>query len=292
MSEHRFSGFTLSSSNNFISTFKHFFNFSINPISCGPDLLCADEYEDRLEAAGLDRRTANCDRPVGISTTAEFCFDPCQVPGFEAECPCDCDDGKLCTEDSFAGGICPDDCVYTPKECPEGQSCSESDGLCYNNVLLRPCIAVIDESSLPNAHIETLWANFRVKYPLRPFCLLQPQIPQTSNNFLHRPPAFDADSLTTFSLVNRDVSTGIASDWLSICGINGSTGIDFVALFVDISGSMDANTVALSRAKFETDLGNLGVAFCDVLNDLEDWITPFDADLAVYDPVTGLCSGA
>jgi hypothetical protein len=173
--------------------------------------------------------------------------------------------------------------------CPPEESCDPVDGTCKPNSALRPCIAVIDESdNFSDSNIVNKWTDFRSKYPSRRFCLLQPQNPSNGGS-LYRPAAFDSDPQTTFAIVDRDDQTGQASDWLSICGITGSTGIDFVALFVDVSGSMELSTVQLSFDKFRDDLVTLGLNYCRVTNTREDWITPFDAQMATYDPVTGLC---
>lgn len=83
---------------------------------------------------------------------------------------------------------------------------------------------------------------------------------------------------TTFQIVDRDQgNTSLASDWAGICDIDvlASTGIDYVALFVDQSGSMSLDTVLASYNKFVEDLATAGLTFQEVLTTQEDWITPF-----------------
>jgi hypothetical protein len=158
------------------------------------------------------------------------------------------------------------------------QSCDIIDGLCKDNNDVRPCIAVIDESSNPDNAVESRWTAFRQEYPNRPFCLLQPQNPPTSNSRLYRPTTFDDDPRNTFAIVNRDNGvTANLSDWATICGIRelATGGIDYVGLFIDQSGSMNLNTVQASYDTFLNDLSNLGLAFRTVENSAEDWITPF-----------------
>jgi hypothetical protein len=148
---------------------------------------------------------------------------------------------------------------------------------------------VIDESSnFFDFEIDEKWANFRTKYPDRPFCLLQPQDPIVGIPYLHIPAGFSRK--TTFSVVRRDdVNPAGPSDWASICGITSATGIDFVALFVDNSGSMYTSTVQESYDKFIDDLSALGLDFCTVENGSEDWITPFDAQMGTFNNITRQC---
>ena len=215
-------------------------------------------------------------RASGAIAYMKACIDLPPPP-----CGSDCDDGNLCTIDTCENGVC----VNTPLECGENESCDAIDGQCKPDDGLRPCIAVIDESStLSLNQVNTKWAAFRATFPDRPFCLLQPQIPNTGNDQLFLPtnPDFLSDPRTVFAQVNRDNgNVNLASDWLTICGYGdlATTGTEFVALFIDTSGSMTLNTVASSFAKFETDVVAAGLTYCSVQNSLEDWIDPFDTVL-------------
>jgi hypothetical protein len=241
--------------------------------ACNPDTgFCEYTPDDAKCGDEIDCTTDTCDVNSGCVHTDN------------------CPTGEECDMGSPGSCVAPDPCLGVT--CPSGESCDPADGQCKSNVVLRPCIAVIDESdNFSDGTIDTTWAAFRAKYPDRPFCLLQPQNPDTGYNRLYRPAAFASDPKTKFAVVNRDNNdTSQASDWLTMCGITGTTGIDFVALFIDTSGSMNLGTVQASFAKFQTDLAALGLAYCNVLNGVEDWITPFDAQMANYDPGTGLCS--
>ena len=128
--------------------------------------------------------------------------------------------------------------------------------------------------------MNSKWAPFRARYSDRPFCLLRPLKDQYLN--LPTEPDFLSDPRTIFSNVSRDEGVpSLASDWFSICGISkfNSTGIDFVGLFIDESGSMTLNTVRSSYEKFLGDLNVANLTHCTVTNRAEDWITPFDTVL-------------
>jgi hypothetical protein len=201
-------------------------------------------------------------------------------PSASPASPNQCDDNDRCTNDFYdpVSG-----CFHTPVSCEQDQSCDRFDGSCKQNDELRPCIAVIDESDeFSNLDIESKWSTFRANWPSRPFCLLQPQIPNTGYDILHRPPAFDSDPRTVFKIVNRD--DGIpadASDWFNDCGYGSlsTSGIDFVGLFIDTSGSMKLPNVQASYDLLLTTLTNAGLSYCTVENPKEDWIAPFDTTL-------------
>lgn len=202
-----------------------------------------------------------------------------EPPPTSPECPNQCDDNDLCTND-FCDPV--NGCTHTPVKCDEGKSCDPMDGQCKRTDELRPCIAVIDESSLINTYIDSTWNTFRTNWPNRTFCLLQPQIPNTGNDVLYRPPAFDSDPRTKNKTVTRDGGNPAdASDWFNDCGFGSlsTSGIDFVGLFIDTSGSMALSTVQASYDLFVTTLANAGLSFCKVENSDEDWITPFDTTL-------------
>lgn len=133
-----------------------------------------------------------------------------------------------------------------------------------------------------DADITATWNSFRSTYPSRPFCLLQPQHPNTNYNRLYQPPGFVAElgTKTTFAIVNRDdVSRYPASDWYTICNLAAIAGpftsIKFVGVFIDDSGSMTTSTVAQSKYLFETRVAAAGLSIQTVVNIQEDWITPF-----------------
>lgn len=143
---------------------------------------------------------------------------------------------------------------------------------------LLTCIAVIDESSVGDSIIDVLWDELRVTYPDRRFCLLQPILPGNIRPTMYRPPDFHSDPKTLYQAVNRDDGNAtLASDYYSICGIEQQRrkGLTNVALFVDISGSMDETTVATSLDLFDRMLQNANLRnVSGVYNDIEDWITP------------------
>ena len=83
-------------------------------------------------------------------------------------CAGPCDDGNPCTLDFCLNGVCRAESVA----CGLGESCDPFTGLCKDNENLVPCVAVIDEWDNRNYSFE--WANFRARFPQRPFCLLVP----------------------------------------------------------------------------------------------------------------------
>lgn len=189
-----------------------------------------------------------------------------------------CDDGNFCTIDSCNEGVCDTD----PVECAVNEACDPGDGLCKSIDRVRPCIAVIDESdNFSDAQINALWTLFRVNYPFRPFCLLIPNV-DDSSFFFPTDPSFLNDTRAVTAYVNRDEgNTALASNWLDECGFTNlaTNGVDYVGLFVDESGSMDRYTVRASLTKLFRDLEAIDVTYCTVANDEEDWITPFNIQL-------------
>ena len=234
-----------------------FCEYTPDNAKCDDEIECTTDVCNAASGCVHSPVHSHCDDGIGCT------FDTCDV---DSGCVYidNCLAGKECDRNQPGSCVAPDPCLG--KTCPAGESCDTADGHCKSNAVLRPCIAVIDESdSMTDATVDAIWANFRTKYPHRPFCLLQPQNPDTGYNRLYRPPAFNSDPKTTFAVVNRDTNNpNQASDWLTACGISGTTGIDFVALFIDISGSMILNTVQKSFAKFQADLGPLGLEYCDV----------------------------
>jgi hypothetical protein len=250
----------------------------------------------------LDPRKAYCDKKLGLRNW-ELCYDPkklvakcsndtacadgnvcngievCNVTsGVCGNGPAlDCDDNNLCTTDtcdSVTG------CIHTPLVCGENEACDRITGTCEVIENIRPCIAVIDESdSFSDSAINAKWMSFRTNFPSRPFCLLQPLEPSYSRIFKPTTPDFLSDPRVVFATVNRDNgNTALASDWLAACNYTdlATSGIDFVGLFVDESGSMTRTTVQASLNKFFADLTAASLTYCSVFNGSEDWITPFD----------------
>jgi hypothetical protein len=195
----------------------------------------------------------------------------------ELEPGLDCNDNNQCTIDSCSAA---NGCDHLPLNCSQNENCDPFDGKCKPSESLRPCIAVIDESDMPNATVNSKWSSFRASFPDRPFCLLRP----IKSYFLNLPtkPDFLSDPRTIYSNVTRDEGDPLlTSDWFTICGISvlNSTGVDFVGLFIDESGSMNISTVRASYEKFLGDLTAANLSHCTVTNRFEDWITPFSTTL-------------
>ena len=148
---------------------------------------------------------------------------------------------------------------------------------------MRPCIAVIDESdNFTDEQINALWKMFRATYPFRPFCLLIPDDPQFSSFFLPTDPSFVNDTRAVSAYVNQDDGDPtLASNWLDECGFKNlaTSGVGYVGLFVDESGSMNRYTVMASLMMLFQDLDAINVTYCTVVNGEENWITPFNTQL-------------
>lgn len=159
------------------------------------------------------------------------------------------------------------------------EGCDPFDGKCKLIDGIVPCVAIIDESSQSDSFIDARWAEFRDQFPFRPFCLLRPLDPLSR---LYLPPAFVNDTRTIFANVSRD-DLGLESvvqgpsDWFTICelGVYEKSGIDFIGRFLDVSGSMDLQTVFESDAIFQEKVRNANINIKVVQNIDEDWITPF-----------------
>ena len=167
--------------------------------------------------------------------------------------------------------------------CAGGEKCDPFSCLCFEEDMIAPCVAVIDEdSSFPyyctppvgatSCFQADLWDHFRQEYPYRPFCLLIPN-PQTSMalpaNFLSDPNV----------IIKHDISRDgvVEEDWASYCGLDGytSNNVDFIGLFVDNSGSMHTSTVQASYDKFIIDMNQANIEVVTVENPHENWILPF-----------------
>ena len=94
------------------------------PPDCDDGVSCTDDMCDiGLDACVNTPNDESCD-DADVCTGVETC-DP--VSDCQPGDPLVCDDGNLCTNDScdpVAG------CMYTPVECPPGESCDPADGLC------------------------------------------------------------------------------------------------------------------------------------------------------------------
>lgn len=188
-----------------------------------------------------------------------------------------CDDGDACTVDrcDFDTDTCDNEMVV----CPSDQNCDPLDGECRDIEQLTPCIAVIDESdNYYDKDVDAMWAAFRAAYPRRLFCLIQPR-PYEGYDELYIPKGFDSDPYAMYALVHRDHGDKTkASDWFTECGLDHltSSGIDFVALFMDTSGSMALKSIKASNDMFRDKLEAAGMNYCMVHNDNENWIAPFN----------------
>ena len=81
--------------------------------------------------------------------------------------------------------------------------------------------------------------------------------------------------------VNRDNgNTSLASDWYTICNIDGIPEGSKIAMFIDNSGSMTTSVVQASYDAFVEKLNARGITIITVENPNEDWITPFLTELA------------
>ena len=80
--------------------------------------------------------------------------------------------------------------------------------------------------------------------------------------------------------VNRDNGdASMASDWYTICNIDGIPDGSKIAMFVDGSGSMTPGNVQASIDLLNTKLAARGITIITVTNPSEDWITPFLTEL-------------
>jgi hypothetical protein len=164
--------------------------------------------------------------------------------------------------------------------------------MCRSQNDLRPCVAVIDESSQSTSYLESKWVEFRTAYPARPFCLLQPVnsgfVDPANGNGLYLPSTFVNDTRAThFNITREDgyhviPNTPPFANWFDLCNIAvyAATGVEFVGLYVDVSGSMDESTVRSMLANFTTTLNQTGLAFKSLYDGNEDWILPFLTDLS------------
>jgi hypothetical protein len=119
------------------------------------------------------RQESYCENVIGGNekTARNYCTYSCNAC---PEPPPDCDDGNLCTVDSFDSANL--QCKHEPVVCEEqGQICESFTGLCKDIQQIVPCIAVIDEWD--NRNYDGEWNLFRQSYPFRPFCLLVPGRP-------------------------------------------------------------------------------------------------------------------
>ena len=144
---------------------------------------------------------------------------------------CVCDDGDLCTIDSFDSVS--NTCTFTEITCLPDFSCDPLDGVCKEDEELVPCVAVIDEDDQfnypPYGNNRTAaWLNFRSAWPSRPFCLLFPY--PSPNGEVSIPPEALADPNFIPRNITWDKDTDTPSDWLNICGLGnyGSPNVPFI----------------------------------------------------------------
>lgn len=159
------------------------------------------------------------------------------------------------------------------------------------------CIAVIDENqdndtaAATQARVNSLWADFRSRFPRRIFHVIQPIYWQIGEGQWENPPATPkvvympqvSDSrLHGPHFVNRDSGYVHArADWYDICGLDALPDHSAVVLFVDVSGSMTLNTVRASYDLFMARCAERGISVIPVYSANEDYITPFNAYLDV-----------
>jgi hypothetical protein len=148
-------------------------------------------------------------------------------------------------------------------------------------------VAVIDESTKKtDAYHTQKWDEFRAAYPKRPFCLLRPF--EVGGEKLFLPPKFVADpDVKFYNITQEDAKQPVVprsplQNWYTLCDIGSfaATGINFVGLFIDTSGSMTAATVKVMTETFITNLTSAGLKYKTLLNMDEDWILPFIAELS------------
>jgi len=143
------------------------------------------------------------------------------------------------------------------------------------------CIAVIDESDNGSTVSVAEWQDWRAGFPGREHYILQPTstgIAITSDVMSTAVQAvYDSgfDDGRLVQGVNRDAGVEAdRSDWFGIVGLQ--TGVDTrVGLFVDVSGSMDLDTVRESYDKFLSDCSTAGIEISSQTNSAEDWLEPF-----------------
>ena len=168
------------------------------------------------------------------------------------------------------------------------------------------CISIIDESrgsqarrnynnnpppspwpqsvSSSSQAIANDWARFRSLYPNnngngREFWLLQPG---RSFPDLLRPSSYINDSLTHTVTVNRDNgSVANRSDWFAICNLDSQPPGSYVAVWLDVSGSMVLNTV---RASYDYFFERCAAAGIEVVLTISDAGERWSADHAVDFP--------
>ena len=146
---------------------------------------------------------------------------------------------------------------------------------------LITCVSVIDENEpFVRSDIDVQWANFRNNFPLRPFCLLQPNLPgkAPSSAKLARPTKFVSDERATYKAVMRDNGKDeVAEDWYRTCDLatSKSNGVTRVVIFVDNSGTMTTETVLASYNLFRETLELNGFEVIEGRAEKrEDYITP------------------
>ncbi|CAJ1969764.1 unnamed protein product [Cylindrotheca closterium] len=172
-------------------------------------------------------------------------------------------------------------CEYTAFACSNSSKvCDPYDGICKTQSDIVPCVAVIDESSLSNSQAESKWAQFRKEFPRRPFCLLRPPA-VSGGSTLHLPSSFDEDPLTLQHPVNRDSQYNLPiSDWFNLCGLDlWAKNLDFIALFLDTSGSVKESHVKGSLDFFVDKAQSMGLKIRMVKNGNENWIDPFTDEI-------------
>lgn len=147
------------------------------------------------------------------------------------------------------------------------------------------CIAVIDESNVPQATLETNWNVFRGRWPLRPYYLFQIEegccgntlnIPTNLQNDINTDPLTNALLIVDGNELQRDNGNiTLASDWFNLANCGSLPPNENVLLFVDRSGSLILANVRASYDKFLSDASSAGLNVWLVSNISENYIDPF-----------------
>ena len=126
------------------------------------------------------------------------------------------------------------------------------------------------------------WAEFRKKYPKRPFCLLMP-VPDIGKQNVSVPENFKSDDnvIYEYGIPRDNGDASKASDWVAKCRLHRytSANVAWVGLFIDDSGSMAETSVPASRDLFYSKLEAKGIQVQKVVNMDENWIVPFMTNL-------------
>lgn len=192
-----------------------------------------------------------------------------------------CDDGDLCTSDSAscneATGMW--QCANTPKQCGTNKSCDKTDGVCksMSDDQRITCVAVARGDSFDGASAERKWAEFRRRYPSRPFCLLA----LIGVYGVHVPDNFvsDNNTIAEYDIPDDNGDVKYATLWDMKCRLDDHTSADgaWVALFIQDEAVEGA--ISASRDVFINNLKAKNIQVKRVYSSNLDWIEPFTKSL-------------